>query len=64
MEEAVTRDWSVARAYAPQVAGRADVPWDEWVEMDLDHIEGMSPWTDVKLIARAFGVVLGKAGAH
>ena len=47
-----------------QVAGRADVPWDEWVEMDLDYIEDMSVWTDVRIIARTFGVVLGKAGAH
>lgn len=47
-----------------QVAGRADVPWDEWVELDLDYIEDMSVWIDAKLIARTFGVVLGKAGAH
>lgn len=47
-----------------QVAGRADVPWDEWVEMDLDYIEDMSVWTDMRIIAKTFGVVLRKAGAH
>lgn len=47
-----------------QVAGRADVPWDEWVEMDLDYIRDMSVWTDIRLIARTFGAVMRKAGAH
>ena len=47
-----------------QVSGRAEVPWDEWVEMDLDYIRDMSVLTDLRLIARTFGVVLGKVGAH
>ena len=33
-----------------QVAGRALVPWDEWVEMDLKYISEMSLKTDLKLM--------------
>ena len=47
-----------------QVCGRAEVPWDEWVEMDLKYITEMSVWTDVKLIFKTFGAVIGKVGAH
>lgn len=47
-----------------QVCGRDLVPWDEWVEMDLRYITEMSVRTDLKLIFRTFGAVLGKIGAH
>lgn len=47
-----------------QVCGRAEVPWDEWVEMDLRYITEMSVITDIKLIYKTIGAVLGKAGAR
>ena len=47
-----------------QVCGRAEVPWDEWVEMDLRYITEMSVMTDIKLIYKTVGAVLGKAGAR
>ena len=46
-----------------QVCGRADVPWDEWVEMDLRYIEGMSLMKDLKLLAYTVKAVLHKGGA-
>ena len=46
-----------------QVCGRDEVPWDEWVEMDLRYITEMSVKTDLKLIARTFGAVFGRKGA-
>lgn len=46
-----------------QVCGRADVPWDEWVEMDLRYIYGMNLWTDLKILAWTIGAVLHKGGA-
>ena len=46
-----------------QVDGRAEVPWDEWVEMDLRYINEMSIRTDFKLLCATVGAVLGKHGA-
>lgn len=46
-----------------QVCGRAEVPWDEWVEMDLKYIDEMSVWTDLKLILRTFKAVFDAKGA-
>ena len=33
-----------------QVTGRSDVPFDEWMRMDLDYIEQRSLWADFKLL--------------
>ncbi len=46
-----------------QVDGRAEVPWDEWVEMDLRYISEMSFATDIKLLIATVGAVFGKHGA-
>ena len=46
-----------------QVCGRAEVPWDEWVEMDLRYITEMSLGTDIKLLWATVMAVLGKHGA-
>lgn len=47
-----------------QIGGRADVTWEEWVEMDLDYIEDMSLWTDLKMIAKTVPVVFSGDGAY
>ena len=41
-----------------QTMGRTAIPWEEWVELDLDYIQDMSLVTDAKLIARTIPVVL------
>ena len=46
-----------------QVCGRAEVPWDEWVEMDLKYIMEMSLWTDIKLMFITVSAILKKNGA-
>ena len=46
-----------------QVCGRAEVPWDEWVEMDLKYIFEMSMWTDFKLLLATVRAVFGTHGA-
>ena len=46
-----------------QVCGRDEVPWDEWVEMDLRYITEMSLWTDLKLLLKTVGAVIGRKGA-
>lgn len=47
-----------------QVLGRSCIPWDDWVELDLDYIQDASVWTDVKLIVATFGSVFRAIGAH
>lgn len=46
-----------------QVDGRSEVPWDEWVEMDLRYITEMSISTDLRLLWATVLAVLGKHGA-
>lgn len=45
-----------------QVLGRANIPWEEWVELDLDYIQDMSLATDARLIVRTIPVVLSGDG--
>ena len=47
-----------------QVSGRANIKWEQWVEMDLDYIERMSLWEDFKLIMKTFPVVFKGDGAY
>ena len=47
-----------------QVSGRADVKWEEWIEMDLDYIERMSMTEDLKLIFKTVPVVFKASGAY
>lgn len=41
---------------------RDSVPFDEWVEMDIQYINDCSFWTDIKLIFKTFLVVFGAQG--
>ena len=47
-----------------QINGRANVEWKNWVEMDLDYIEDMSLWTDIKIIVRTIPAVFDREGAY
>ncbi len=47
-----------------QIGGRANIGWKEWIEMDLDYIENMSLWTDIKIIARTVPAVFDREGAY
>lgn len=47
-----------------QVMGRSRIDWEDWVELDLDYIQDMSIWTDIKIIARTFGAVLKGDGSY
>lgn len=47
-----------------QISGRADIKWEEWVELDLDYIEDMSLWTDVKMIVKTIPAVFEAGGAY
>ncbi|SDB09886.1 MULTISPECIES: sugar transferase [unclassified Butyrivibrio] len=47
-----------------QVGGRANIKWDEWVELDLKYIKDMSIATDIKLILKTIPVVFESEGAY
>ena len=35
-----------------QIHGRAKLPWDERIELDVWYVEHRSPWLDVRILAR------------
>ena len=35
-----------------QIHGRAEVPWDDRIELDFWYVEHRSPWLDLKILAR------------
>jgi lipopolysaccharide/colanic/teichoic acid biosynthesis glycosyltransferase len=35
-----------------QIHGRAAIPWDERIELDVWYVEHRSPWVDLKILAR------------
>lgn len=47
-----------------QCSGRSDIPFDEWMEMDLKYIEDMSIWTDIKIIIKTFVAIFEGEGAY
>ncbi|MCA9491048.1 MAG: exopolysaccharide biosynthesis polyprenyl glycosylphosphotransferase [Myxococcales bacterium] len=47
-----------------QVSGRADLPWDQWIRLDLDYVDRWSLWLDLALLARTIPVVLAGTGAR
>lgn len=47
-----------------QIGGRANIEWEEWVELDLDYIEDMSLWTDARMIIKTIPAVFSNEGAY
>ena len=47
-----------------QIGGRANIKWDQWVELDLKYIEDMSLWTDLKMIIGTIPAVFSGDGAY
>lgn len=46
-----------------QCSGRNDIPFDEWMKMDMEYIREASVWTDVKIVLKTVGAVLCGKGA-
>jgi lipopolysaccharide/colanic/teichoic acid biosynthesis glycosyltransferase len=40
-----------------QIHGRAQLPWDERIELDVWYVEHRSPWLDLKIILRTPGAL-------
>lgn len=47
-----------------QVSGRAEIPWERQVEMDLDYVYEPSLKQDINLIAKTLPAILGGKGAY
>ncbi|MDZ4799389.1 MAG: sugar transferase [Bryobacteraceae bacterium] len=47
-----------------QVSGRADIPFDRQVELDMQYIQSQSLWVDIKLLLRTVPAVLLGKGAY
>lgn len=47
-----------------QVSGRSDIPFDEWMKLDVKYIKEMSLLTDIKIILLTFPAVLKGDGAY
>ena len=45
-----------------QIHGRAGIPWEERIELDVWYVENRSPWLDLKILARTPKALLGGAG--
>ena len=51
----ITCDWQIAD-------NRNDIPFDQWVEMDLNYIENRTAWGDLKIIFKTPFAMLSATG--
>jgi exopolysaccharide biosynthesis polyprenyl glycosylphosphotransferase len=47
-----------------QVSGRSDLPFERWMELDLEYIDRWSLWLDLAVIARTVPAVVRGTGAR
>jgi lipopolysaccharide/colanic/teichoic acid biosynthesis glycosyltransferase len=45
------------------VSGRSDLPFDDWIQLDLRYIDEWSLALDVRIMARTLPAVLSGRGA-
>jgi len=46
-----------------QVKGRNDIPFEQWMRLDMEYIDGWSLWLDLKILALTIPAVLRGVGA-
>jgi lipopolysaccharide/colanic/teichoic acid biosynthesis glycosyltransferase len=46
-----------------QINGRSSIPFEKWMELDLQYIDQWSLWMDFKILAKTIPVVLKGTGA-
>ncbi len=46
-----------------QVSGRNQIQFEEWMELDMEYIDKMSLWTDLKILFMTVPAVLRRKGA-
>jgi lipopolysaccharide/colanic/teichoic acid biosynthesis glycosyltransferase len=47
-----------------QVSGRSNIPFDQWIDMDLDYIDNWTLGRDLALLVRTIPAVLSGRGAY
>ncbi len=47
-----------------QVSGRADIPYEEWVEMDSYYVQHRNLWMDISILLRTIPAVISCRGAY
>ena len=47
-----------------QVNGRAGIPWEERIELDVWYVENRSPWLDARILARTARLLLTGHGLY
>lgn len=47
-----------------QIRGRSDLPFDEWMRLDIEYVERHSLWLDLKILALTVPAVLSARGAY
>ena len=47
-----------------QISGRSDIPFDEWMKLDVKYIKEMSLLTDIKITLLTFPAVIKGDGAY
>ena len=47
-----------------QVSGRSDLDWEESIQLDLRYVDNRTVRTDLKILARTAGAVVGGRGAY
>jgi lipopolysaccharide/colanic/teichoic acid biosynthesis glycosyltransferase len=46
-----------------QISGRSSLPFEKWMELDIEYIEHWSLWLDLKILAKTITAVLRGSGA-
>ena len=46
-----------------QIKGRNDIPFEKWMELDMEYIDRWSPWLDLKILIKAIPAVFNRSGA-
>ncbi len=47
-----------------QVSGRVDLPFEEYIRLDIHYVEHWSFWLDLWILLKTIGVVLGRKGGY
>lgn len=47
-----------------QVSGRSDIPFEEWVRMDIEYVRARNIWRDLKLLLQTIPAVISGRGAY
>ena len=46
-----------------QIKGRSNIPFEEWVKLDIEYIDNQSIWLDFKIIIKTIPAVIKGSGA-